>query len=233
MAGLISLTRSTESFSSTREGSTDVVLIRMDPRTEELLKPSLRLQYYPDTITDSKQVNYQTREVPGASLPLYQFINGGERLISFTVHLAADLDVDSSDLDALDSKGLSRRNSHILASLIFLRSCMHPFYEGTGSDTLTYPPPKVLLKFTGEERLDLLGGVASNSPQDGAIITHLVSADIEFSAFFPSGRPRRVDVSVSFAQEAGYQDTVVFPSYDIELDNLLKSNGISLTGVLG
>ena len=40
-------------------------------------------QYYPETISDTKAINYQQKEIFGASLPLYQFIAGGERLISF------------------------------------------------------------------------------------------------------------------------------------------------------
>lgn len=233
MAGIISLARGAQSFSKTREQTSDIVLIRMNPKNDDLLKPSLRLQYYPDTISDSKQVTYQTKEIPGASLPLYQFTGGGERLLSFTVRLAADLDVDYSDVEALKSKGVARRSAHILSSLVFIRSCMHPFYEGSGEEMLTYPPPKVLLKFTGKERLDLLGGIAPNVPQEGAIITHVASAEIEFAAFFPSGRPRLVNLSVSFAQEAGFKDTLAFPSYDLEIDRILESNKLSMVDLRG
>jgi len=51
-----------------------------------------RFQYFPDSIQDSKQVNYQTKEVPGGSLPLYQYVNSGERQISFTVYVTTDVD---------------------------------------------------------------------------------------------------------------------------------------------
>lgn len=51
-----------------------------------------RFQYYPDSIQDTKAVNYQSKEVPGGSLPLYQYTNSGERQISFTAIFTTDVD---------------------------------------------------------------------------------------------------------------------------------------------
>lgn len=51
-----------------------------------------RFQYYPESVADSKQVGYQPKEVPGGSLPLYQWTTSGERTISFTAFLTTDID---------------------------------------------------------------------------------------------------------------------------------------------
>jgi hypothetical protein len=51
-----------------------------------------RFQYFPETLQDTKAVNYQTREVPGGSLPLYQYVNSGERLVTFTAFFTTDVD---------------------------------------------------------------------------------------------------------------------------------------------
>jgi hypothetical protein len=51
-----------------------------------------RFQYFPESINDTKQVNYQTKEVPGASIPLYQYTNSGERQITFTAVFTTDVD---------------------------------------------------------------------------------------------------------------------------------------------
>lgn len=51
-----------------------------------------KFQYFPETISDTKQVGYQPKEVPGGSLPLYQWSNSGERAISFTAVFTTDID---------------------------------------------------------------------------------------------------------------------------------------------
>jgi hypothetical protein len=51
-----------------------------------------KFQYYPESIADTKQVSYQPKEVPGGSLPLYQWTGSGERTISFTAVFTTDVD---------------------------------------------------------------------------------------------------------------------------------------------
>ena len=51
-----------------------------------------RFQYYPETVQDTKQVAYQAKEVPGGSIPLYQYTNSGERQITFTAQFSTDVD---------------------------------------------------------------------------------------------------------------------------------------------
>jgi hypothetical protein len=51
-----------------------------------------KFQYFPETISDTKQVSYQPKEVPGGSLPLYQWTGSGERAISFTAVFTTDVD---------------------------------------------------------------------------------------------------------------------------------------------
>lgn len=63
-----------------------------------------RFQYFPESVSDSKQVSYQPKEVPGGSLPLYQWTNSGERTISFTAFLTTDID----HLSAQQSVGTDR-----------------------------------------------------------------------------------------------------------------------------
>lgn len=51
-----------------------------------------RFQYFPESVSDNKAINYATKEVPGGSLPLYQWINSGERTIGFTAMFTTDVD---------------------------------------------------------------------------------------------------------------------------------------------
>jgi hypothetical protein len=52
----------------------------------------LKFQYFPESVADTKAVNYQPKEVPGGSLPLYQWTGSGERTISFTAYFSTDVD---------------------------------------------------------------------------------------------------------------------------------------------
>lgn len=65
-----------------------------------------KFQYFPESISDTKQVNYQPKEIPGGSLPLYQFTGSGERTISFTAIFTTDVDhiADQQTID-FDSPG--------------------------------------------------------------------------------------------------------------------------------
>jgi hypothetical protein len=61
--------------------------------------PRRRLQYFPETLTDSKAVNYQVKDIPGGSLPLYQWVSSGAREISFTAVWTTDVDHYSQTAD--------------------------------------------------------------------------------------------------------------------------------------
>jgi len=51
-----------------------------------------KFQYFPESVADTKQVNYQPKEVPGGSLPLYQYTGSGERTLAFTAYFTTDVD---------------------------------------------------------------------------------------------------------------------------------------------
>ena len=51
-----------------------------------------KFQYFPESFSDTKQVNYQTKDVPGGSLPLYQYSGSGSRVIAFTAQFSTDVD---------------------------------------------------------------------------------------------------------------------------------------------
>jgi hypothetical protein len=47
----------------------------------------VRFQFNPAQITDRRSVNYATLNAPGLLMPIRQYISGGDRTISFTVHV--------------------------------------------------------------------------------------------------------------------------------------------------
>lgn len=103
---------------------TPIVGYLVDVETRE----RFQMQYNPSEIADTKETTYASIVVPGMSHPRYQFVAGGARRITFTLHL---LHTDTT------GKTVSQR-CH------WLRSLQYP--EHTGK-MLTQAPHRVLLFF--------------------------------------------------------------------------------------
>lgn len=216
MAGLTSLLSSSLK-NKLNERNTSVLLFKTGPDGTIDPDSGFRFQYFPETLSDTKAINYSPREVLGGNLPIYQWINGGERLISFTAMFTSDLEpgkgsTESTDqvghLNDLDSKGLSRRNVDIKGAIAYLRSCMMPTY---------YPdkvqaPPVLLLKIFGSG-IGLGSGFAPDAdPQQDSILCQMSQCDVEYRQFFSkSGLPRIASVSLTFQQVGQYGGNVSYP----------------------
>lgn len=94
MPTLGTLAAGIKSVSSTRRSEVYITELGEDdlPLIQNGVPQWRRFQYFPESISDTKAVNYQTKEVPGASLPLYQYTGSGERTISFTAYFTTDVD---------------------------------------------------------------------------------------------------------------------------------------------
>lgn len=201
-------------------------------------------QYWPETVTDSKAVNYQQKDIPGGSLPLYQWISGGERLITFTAVFTTDVDLEaekqsrllslSGDDDIvarLKSAGLQRRNVDIRAAVAWLRRYMYPRYtsdsDGKVETHFTYAPAKLLL-IMPNSGIGLAGGDAINLHSIKCIMTQ---CDVTTEQYFPNGLPRIATVQLSFAQIAQYDGGITFPGRTTEMDG--EANGDYAEGTKG
>ena len=190
---------------------------------------SFRFQYFPETISDTKQVNYQRRDVPGASLPIYQWVNSGERLISFTSVFTTDvnLSTDYHTADALATRlkgvGHEDRNVDIRAAISVLRDKMLPSYPSSTTPVQVQAPPKLLLYLPGTG-IGWAGGFNTGAPEaDHSIICIMTQCDVMWESFFPNGLPRIASVQLSFAQIAQKGGRVTFP----------MSRNVPLTGSIG
>ena len=187
-------------------------LVMLDPGRDEPLYPGLRFQHYPASISDTKAVNYSQKTVPGGSLPLYQWINGGERVISFIAMFSSDIDLSlTSDalgsgslVDEVKAIGVEDRNVDVAAAVVWLRRMMLPGY----SPTLTYPPPKLWLWLPGTG-IGAAGGFDDRNA-DGVLCV-MTQCDVEYKAFFPSGTPRLVSAQLAFTQIPQRAGVVRFP----------------------
>ena len=209
----------------------DLVLIKLLPPDDTLELPALRFQYFPESINDSKQVNYANRQIPGGSLPLYHWISGGERIISFTAVFSTDVDLSLKTVQdyASDIKnfGLEDRNVDVGAALLWLRSFLMPTYDKNNGYRPLAPPKAILaVRNTG---LGVLGGADSRGGRVfDSVRVIMTQCDIEHRAFFPSGNPRIASVSLSFAQIAQSAGAVEFPGYDEKVQTAIKEG---VTGI--
>ena len=172
MPGLLTLSQST----LTKLGKANSLACMFEyDKDDNITGYGIGFQYFPESISDTKAVNYQTKDIPGGSLPLYQWTSSGERIISFTAYFTSDIDLcaggpqtqaayganDPNPMFAnLSSQGLASRNIDVRTALYALRRFLFPIYQKQGTQPgqpLTQSPPKVMLVFTGSG-LGLLGG---------------------------------------------------------------------------
>jgi hypothetical protein len=191
-------------------------------------------QYWPETITDTKAVTWATKEIPGGSLPLYQWTSSGERLISFTAVFTCDNDlIDQENVNAniferLKDKGELNRNIDIRSALVWLRRFMLPKYSndaGALGVPNVYAPPKFILSMPGTS-IGLTGGAFPNDASTAdSLYAIMLQCDITYVAAFPSGLPRVVEVALSFAQIAQLAGSVVmFPRRHALMDQAMDGD---------
>jgi hypothetical protein len=247
MPSLSSLTQSLLTQISQR--TTDAYLIELNlegsPSTEigdrDLNFNRVAFQYFPDTINDTKGINYQQKEIPGGSLPLYQWVSGSERLISFSAVFTTDVDILSVDAntrdavsaadgdftlsiaDRLKQTGVQRRNVDIRAAVGWLRSYMYPKYNnaangsaaGAQGVTITQAPSKLRLVLPGSGIG--IAGACAETPDSVRVI--MTQCDVSYEAFFPSGLPRIATVGLAFAEIAQFGGVVQFPQRTAAMDD--------------
>ena len=176
-------------------------------------------QFWPQQISDRYQTNYSTKAIPGLSHPLYQWVGGGGRTISFDATFVTEIAEDApftatssfneqvAQNAALGSVGAtassaitaaflpsSRYVINVSAALAALQRYLCGTYPAVGQAKagLIIPPKKVVLVLPGTN----IGRLQGND----SILCILKSADVTMESFFPSGEIRAATVSLEFAE---------------------------------
>jgi hypothetical protein len=167
------------------------------------------LQYFPESIHDNKVTNWQPKEIPGLSHPLYQWTTGGAREIGFTAIFTRDTATPDEDKRtgwkpdffalANGTKNTNEpRDVDIPSAIQWLRSFKYPGYSGpTGSGNVSYPVPP---------RKMILGmpGVGLNHGDQSLLADEIhcimLACDVTYDAFFNNGVPRIAKVNLNFAE---------------------------------
>lgn len=171
-------------------------------------------QYNPESLQDTKGNNYQQKEVPGGSLPLYQWVAGGERLVSFTAMFTNDLEPLGEDgeyegadtggglaltgqVSQIKSAGIDNRNVDISGACAWLRQFVYPKYQEEVPNVL---PPRKLFLVVPKTYIDVMTCI-------------MTQCDITINACWPGGAIREAEVQLSFAEIAQKAGSVLFPGY--------------------
>lgn len=121
--------------------------------------PQQKLQFWPESLTDTLEVAYTPKTLPGASAALMQWNYNGGRTIAFEIRLLRDMQPEkvqkkntslflAADPDS-DMFGSPGRNISIPQMIAYLRAYCYPEYVDDGDFTKVEPPPICLLDVPG------------------------------------------------------------------------------------
>jgi hypothetical protein len=166
-------------------------------------------QYFPEKIIDNRSAEYASKIVPGGSHPIYTFISGGERSISFDAIFTNENSINSSTTFKEQPYSID-----IPQALRWVRTATYPTITTGG---ISQAPPLVVVYFPnsgigGSEVSEDIKGASSNlgfntvvlsdslSVTGSKIIGIMSSANIIYEAFHRDGTPRIVTVSIEIKE---------------------------------
>lgn len=206
MGGLVSFL--TGDFSGS-EDLAQVVIAPLDEngQIDAELGGAKVLQYWPDSVDESDSANWQEKSFPGLNRPIFQWINGGSRQIIFVVKLSRDMDGEiGSEVEE------DKHNIDIDAAIAWLHLLKANDYQAVSDMMVAVSPPVLFLSFLGTQ-------MGYNSNVDSALSSEfkkektspdfdnrsttgvhciLVDVSVQRTNWFPSGRPRNAEVSLTF-----------------------------------
>jgi len=165
--------------------------------------PEHTFQYWPETISDSLDVGWNFKDIPGASSALAQWSSNNGRTITFEVQLSRfmkpveDRTLWDNVLDPFSLNKPSNRfnepdNVDVKAEIRYLRAFRYPSFKDVDSYTTSYPPPIAMLCIPGIGLDTVTGG--------DVIFSIMTGCDVTYNLLFPDGTPRRATVSLTFKQ---------------------------------
>lgn len=146
-------------------------------------------QYFPEEVSDSHPPNYAQQEIPGGSHPLYQYVGGMERLITFTATFTSEI-AEPEKIDDLINTPSAKYTVDVKAALAGLLKFKYADYKKGGQSGRTIAPPRLIL---------VLDNMNLGRDRD-EILVILKSAPVTYQSWFPDGTPRIATVDLEFAE---------------------------------
>lgn len=157
------------------------------------------LQYWPESLDDNKSPNWQNMDFPGAPLPLYQWVSGGERTFGFSAIFSRDM---KGEIGSSDGPEEDKWNVDVDAAIAWLRSLCHNDYGQVGDvKNAAIAPPVLWLYFMGTK----LGynraatKATGNKDQDG-VYCIMTECGASRTNWFSDGTTRFATVSLGFSE---------------------------------
>lgn len=180
-------------------------------------------QFWPQQVQDNYTPNYATKQIPGASHPLYQWTGGNGRTISFTAQFVSEIREDSflqgaddfrsrlvtagsvsrvggqQSLGSTSAVGAAllpstRYKVNVSAAIAALQQYLYPNYQKVSGVVL--PPRKLVLVLPGTR-------LGRSESADG-ILCIMKAANVTMESWFPSGELRSASVALEFAEIIQY-----------------------------
>jgi hypothetical protein len=145
-------------------------------------------QYFPESLSDSQDANYQSIDVPGGSHPIVQWINNGPRTITFQTKFVQERINPNVTTNLAD-----KHNVAINGAVAALRYLMYPHYNKRAS-LLTLPPPRLFLNIQGTNLRGTSRGTSAGLP------VVLMGVSVNYTSWHANGTPRVADVDLSFQE---------------------------------
>lgn len=199
---------------------------------------ALKLQYWPETITESHEIGWNFKDIPGASNALAQWSSNQGRTFSFEVHFSRFIkpveDVDANLFErALDPfaantpeseylKANAPHNVDVAACLRYLRMCKTPWWKEIGGQQVMMSPPVIILHIPGSQINDF--------DASDTIFTVLTALDITYTLAFPNGVLRKASASLSFKEIVQRPDTGAIAWIDFSKMYMENNSKEGLTG---
>jgi len=176
------------------------------------------MQYFPESIKISRSTDYASKKPIGGSHPVYQWIHGGERTLSFDAVFTAEVDLwkqeDTGLIASAEAVGQAVGNflknplsagaaalrgkpdygpNHVdvAAGVSWLMSKTYPSYSKTGRAS---PPPKLEIYLPNSGVATYIKGVQLAD----TFFCIMTRCSVNYTAFFRSGAPRIAEVSMDF-----------------------------------
>lgn len=155
-------------------------------------------QYFPETINDTKAADWVRKNVPGGSHPILSFINGGERMITFTCIFTQE--ENPEELSLIGSlltgkfelfKGSGRKDTekNIAAAVSYLRAFTYPEYK----QNVSKAPPFAIVYLPNS-------GIVSQQGFEDSIVGAMIQCDVTYEKFHRNGSPRFISMQLSFVE---------------------------------
>lgn len=171
-----------------------------------LMLPERTFQHWPESVTDSIDVGWNFKDIPGMSHALAQWASNGGRTITFEVQFhrfmkpvasrnAFEKILDPFNLNTPNSelpKDNRLYNVDVAAEIRYLRGFCYPSYKDVEGYRTAFPPPIAMLNIPGHA----LGDATGND----VIYAVMTGCDVTYMLAFPDGTPRRASVSLTFRQ---------------------------------